>query len=133
VAAWDAHDLAAAAACLHEDFENHQLPLGVTVGREAYLDHLRGWFDAYPNLRVELRGCAADGETVFIETVETGTRDGGETHTFFGCDVFEVRDGLVAIQRGYWDYSVATGESAPRAGGHRPEDSQFFQPRAAPQ
>jgi steroid delta-isomerase-like uncharacterized protein len=134
VAAWNAHDLDAAAACLHVDFENHQLPLGVTVGRDAYLDHLRRWFDAYRDLQVEVRSCLATADRVCIEVVERGTRSGefqglapsGRPETYFGCDVFEVEEGLVTIQRGYWDFSVATGSPAPLAGGHGPGDSRFF-------
>lgn len=139
VAALNDHDLVAVADCVHVDFENHQLPLGVIVGREAYLRHLRSWFEAYPDLRVEVRTCVAAAGTVCAELIEHGTRSGifngtppsGELETYFGCDVLEVRDGRIAIQRGYWDYSVATGLPAPRAGGHGPGDSRFFQPRGA--
>ncbi|MGI8714883.1 MAG: ester cyclase [Solirubrobacteraceae bacterium] len=140
VDAWNDHDLAAAASCITAEFENHQLPLGVVVGRDAYLTHLRSWFAAYPDLRVEVRTCFSVADTVCLEVAERGTRRGtfgeapphGGPETFFGCDVFEVRDGRVAIQRGYWDYSVATGLPAPRAGGHGPDDSRFFQPHDLP-
>ena len=140
VDAWNAHDLAAVSECLHEDFENHQLPLGVTVGREAYLRHLTAWFDAYPDLHVTVRSCFGLGTLVCLETVESGVRTGRmggappsrRRESFFGCDVFEVHDGRVAIQRGYWDYSVGTGLLAPRAGGHGPDGSRYFRPEDPP-
>lgn len=136
VAAWNAHDLDAVAGCLDADFENHQLPLGVTVGRDAYLRHLEAWFAGYPDLAVELRTCFAVDGSVCAEVVESGTRSGpfagvepsGARETFFGCDVFEVRDGRIAIQRGYWDYSVGTGLPAPRAGGGGPDGGRYFRP-----
>jgi hypothetical protein len=62
-----------------------------------------------------------------------GAAPSGRPETFFGCDVFEVREGSIEIQRGYWDYSVATGLPAPRAGGHGPDDSRFFQPTESTQ
>jgi hypothetical protein len=62
-----------------------------------------------------------------------GAAPHGRQETFFGCDVFEVREGRIEIQRGYWDYSVATGLLAPRAGGHGPDDSRFFQPAESAQ
>lgn len=137
VDALNAQDFAAVAACLAPDFENHQLPFGVIAGHEAYMAHLRKWYDAYPDLHVEVRSCFAVDGVVCLEVIEYGTRSGefngappsGELETYFGCDVLEVRDGLITIFRGYWDYSVATGLPAPRAGGHRPEDSRYFQPR----
>lgn len=121
VDAWNDHDLDAAADCVADAFENHQLPLGASVGRQPYLAHLRSWFEAYPDLRVEVRTCLAAGNIVCLEVIERGTRHGafagapatGRPETFFGCDVFEVHDGRIAIQRGYWDYSVATGLPAP--------------------
>jgi steroid delta-isomerase-like uncharacterized protein len=141
VAAWNARDLAAVASCIAPDFENHQLPLGVVVGRDRYLAHLQGWFDAYPDLVVEVRTCLADGDLVCLELAERGTRrsvfrgaaPSGRQETFFGCDVFEVREGRIEIQRGYWDFSVATGLPAPLAGGHGPDDSRFFQPAESTQ
>jgi limonene-1,2-epoxide hydrolase len=138
VAAWNAHDFDAVASCLSIDFENHQLPLGVTIGRDRYLDHLAGWYRDFPDLQVELRACFGFAGTVCAEVRESGRRarprgdsgdeSGGERETFFGCDLFEVRDGRIVVQRGYWDYSVATGRLAPLAGGHGPGGSRYFQP-----
>jgi steroid delta-isomerase-like uncharacterized protein len=134
VDAWNDHDLDAVASCISDEFENHQLPLGAVIGRAAYLAHLRSWFEAYPDLRVEVRTCFSVGSVVCLEVIERGTRRGvfggaapsDRLEAFFGCDVFELRDGRIAIQRGYWDYSVATGLPAPRAGGHGPDGSRFF-------
>jgi steroid delta-isomerase-like uncharacterized protein len=135
--ALNAHDLEAVADSVAPDFENHQLPLGVMRGRERYVRHIERWFRAYPDLQVELRTCLAVGGMACAELIEHGTRTGefngappsGAHETFFGVDVFEVRDGRLAVQRGYWDYSVGTGLPAPMAGGHGPDDSRYFQPR----
>jgi steroid delta-isomerase-like uncharacterized protein len=137
VAGINARDLDAVADTIAVDFENHQLPLGVIVGRDAYMRHLGRWFEAYPDLHVDVVTCFAVDGTVCAELVEHGVRQGdfngqppsGAHETFFGVDVFEVRDGRLAIQRGYWDYSVGTGLPAPKAGGHGPDDSRYFQPR----
>lgn len=136
IEAWNSHDLERIAGFFHADFENHQLPFEPVVGRDGYLEHCRRWFDAYPDFWIEPVTLFGHGELVCLESRGGGTRRSG----FFGaepdgraavncaCDVFEFRDGLIERERGYWDFSVYTGDRAPQAGGHGPSGSRFFRP-----
>lgn len=121
-AAWASHDLDRIAAFFHHDFENHQVPFEPVIGLEAYLQHCARWFDAYPDLRFECVSMFGQGNLVCVENRATGTGEAaffgavpvGRQAIFESCDVLEFRDGKVARQRGYWDFSVVTGGVAPR-------------------
>lgn len=124
--AWNSHDLDRIGRFFHPRFENHQLPLQPVIGRDRYLEHCAHWFSAFPDFRIEAVSLFGMGDRVCLESRGGGTRRGG----FFGndgservqivhaCDVFEFEDGLILRERGYWDFSVATGVAAPMAGGH---------------
>lgn len=121
--AWGSHDLDRIATFFHDDFVNHQTPFEPVVGLAAYLRHCAHWFEAYPDLRFESVSRFGQGDLVCIENRAVGTRKAGffgtdsdsREEVFQSCDVLEFRAGKVAMQRGYWDFSVTTGEIAPRA------------------
>jgi predicted ester cyclase len=124
VDAWNSHDIERIAAFFHDDFENWQLPIPTVRGLDAYRDHLRHWFAAYPDLRMEIVTLFADGDSVCLETRGVGT----SSAPFFGgagdsasnenraLDILELRDGKVWRERGYWDFSLFTGSASPLAG-----------------
>jgi predicted ester cyclase len=124
VEAWNSHDVERICAFFHEDFENWQAPLPTVRGLPAYREHLERWFSAYPDLRLEIVTLFAEGELVCLETRATGSPVG----RFFGrepaaaegvnraLDVLVLRDGKVWRERGYWDFSLFTGERSPLAG-----------------
>ena len=123
VDAWNSKEIEWISSFFHEDFENHQLPLPVVRGLEAYREHLRRWFEAYPDLRLEIVTIFARGNRVCLETRAEGTPGA----TFFGVepvpkrvnralDIIELRDGKVWRQRGYWDFSLWTGRPSALAG-----------------
>lgn len=132
--AWNSHDRGRIRPFFHDDFENHQLPFPPVIGLAAYLEHCGHWFEAYPDFRIEAVTLFGEGELVCLESRGEGTR----VHCFFGeepsgrrevnfaIDVFEFEDGKIRRERGYWDFSVATGRPAPTAGGHTDPRSPFF-------
>jgi predicted ester cyclase len=120
VDAWNSHDVERICAFFHDDFENHQAPLPPVIGLDAYRGHLREWFGAYPDLRLEIVSLFSERDLVCLETKATGT----PARAFFGVDeprgrdnraldVLELRDGRVLQQRGYWDFSLWTGAPSP--------------------
>ncbi len=122
VDAWNSHDVERICAFFHDDFENHQMPLPPVIGLDAYRRHLAEWFAAYPDLRIGIVTLFAEGDLVCLETEASGTPE----RSFYGVeptpgrenralDVLELRDGRVARQRGYWDFSLWTGAPSPLA------------------
>lgn len=124
VEAWNGRDVERICSSFHDDFENDQVPLPVVRGLDAYRAHLRHWFDAFPDLRLEIVTLFAEGDLVCLET----QAEGSPAVSFFGVepgggrvnralDVLELRDGKVWRQRGYWDFSLWTGHPSPLAAG----------------
>lgn len=125
VDAWNGKDVEEICSFFHEDFENWQAPLGVVSGLDAYREHLRTWFEAFPDLRLEIVALFAECELVCLETAASGL--GRPSSRFFGVspargervnralDVLVLRDGKVWRQRGYWDFSLWTGRPSPLA------------------
>ena len=134
VAAWNSHDLERIRRFFHQTFANHQLPFPPVVGLDAYLAHCRHWFSAYPDFRIEIVTLFGSDDLVCLETRAEGARrerffgtePSGAREVVHALDVLEFVDGKIIRQRGYWDFSVVTGEVAPMAGGHRDPTSPFL-------
>ena len=122
LAAWNSQDLDRIEAFFHPDFENHQMPFEPVIGRDAYLEHCRHWFEAYDEFWMEEVSLVGGGGIACLESRGGGVRKGsffglapsGEPEINHACDVFELRDGLIVMERGYWDFSLLTGAVAPR-------------------
>lgn len=89
--AGDAGDIAALYA---EDAVNHQIALAPVEGRAAIEEFHRQSFAAGP-LTCTPINLLIDGEWAALEWVDP--------NGFRGCGFFQVRDGLIVQQRGYWD------------------------------
>jgi AcrR family transcriptional regulator/predicted ester cyclase len=121
VDAWNSQGIERICSFFHDDFENWQAPLPTVRGLSNYREHLRTWFTAYPDLRLEIVTLFAEGELVCLETRATGSPAG----LFFNVeptaaaginralDILELRDGKVWRERGYWDFSLFSGQPSP--------------------
>jgi steroid delta-isomerase-like uncharacterized protein len=76
VAALNAHDAAAITSFWAPDGEE-RFPDAVCHGHDEIARYFQGVFDAIPDLRVEPRAFAAEGDSVFMHSVITGTHTGG--------------------------------------------------------
>lgn len=94
IAAFNAADAEALAALYHEDAVNHQVVRDPVVGRDAiHAMFAREFAGAEMVCIPENR--FADGEWAIMEWRDPkGLR---------GCGFFQVIDGRIAFQRGYWD------------------------------
>jgi ketosteroid isomerase-like protein len=123
VAAWNSHDVERICSFFHEDFENWQSPLPPVRGLASYREHLRTWFRAYPDLRLEIVTLFAEGELVCLETLASGSAAAPffdvEPRAAAGVnralDILVLRDGKIWRERGYWDFSLWAGEVSPLA------------------
>ncbi len=112
VDAYNRHDPDAAAALYDENVTNVQLPYGKPVqGREAMRDTYVKVFQAFPDIHVEVENLLEDGPWVAVEWQFHGTMRGefaghppnNSEFKMRGCEVFQVVDGKIHVQRGYWD------------------------------
>lgn len=94
VAAFNAADATALAALYRPDATNHQVMFDPVVGRDA----IRAMFErefAAAEMECIPENLFEDGEWAMLEWRDPkGLR---------GCGFFQVIDGLIAFQRGYWD------------------------------
>ncbi len=102
--AWNANDLDRVVASLHPDVRYHNIPLQPIQGREAvrtYL-HSAGSFDW---VDWKLLAIAESGDTVLTERIdEFGI--GGVHVKLPIMGAFEIRDGLIAAWRDYFDLAT---------------------------
>ena len=111
-AAFNQRDAAAAAALYHEDATNIQVPFGEPLrGRRAMLENFTEFFRAFPDSYTRVESIFEDGDWAIIEWSGGGTFLGkfagqaptGRTFTLRGCGFFQIVDGKIRSQRGYWD------------------------------
>lgn len=121
IEAWNSHDLEAISRFFHIEFENHQAPFAPVIGLEAYLEHCRHWFAAFSDFRISEVTLFASGDIACLESLSKGTckdsffglTPSEESEVVHACDIFEFRQDLIYRERGFWDFSVATGSPAP--------------------
>lgn len=101
--ALNAHDVDALADCFHENLvsENFVHPSQTFTGREQVKRNWAQMIANVPDLRAELLGTAADGDTVWGEWRIYGTRRDGELLDLRGVVISKVEDGRVSSSRRY--------------------------------
>jgi len=94
VEAFNRADADALAAMYEEGAINHQVAEGPVEGRAAIREMLRDGFAAAP-MTCMVENLFQDGDWAILEWRDPkGLR---------GCGFFQVRNGKIAFQRGYWD------------------------------
>jgi steroid delta-isomerase-like uncharacterized protein len=104
LAALNAGDADAVAACVTEDFVNeHTSARGVSrIGRSAYRQALDGFLDQFRDLQYEVEETIIDGDRAAIAYTMTAVVD-GRPISIRGMFRFRISDGLVAQRVDYWD------------------------------
>jgi steroid delta-isomerase-like uncharacterized protein len=112
VAAFNARDARAVAELYHEDAINLQVAIGIPlVGRVAIQENMKQFFEAFPDNYTNIVNLFEDGDWVILEWEGGGTLLGAmgniqPTQKHFklqGCGFFQIVDGKIKVQRGYWD------------------------------
>lgn len=94
IAAFNAGDAAALGAMYHNDATNHQVANEPVIGRTAIEAMFAREF-AHAKMVCIPENVFEDGEWAILEWRDPlGVR---------GCGFFQVREGKIAFQRGYWD------------------------------
>lgn len=119
VAATNAHDVDAVAACFAEDYEN-ETPVHPSRGFRGRGQVRQNWeqiFAFVPDLRADVTRSVIDGDTAWTEWEMRGTRRDGTSHQMRGVVLFGVRDGVAQWARFYLepvDAGTATVDDAVR-------------------
>lgn len=112
VAALNAHDARRAAELYHDEAINHQVAAsGPVVGKAAILQDFAQFFRTFPDSYTQVENLFEDGDWAILEWKGGGTFLGefagtpptGKRFTLRGSGFFQVIDGKICLQRGYWD------------------------------
>lgn len=112
VAAYNRHSADDAVALYDQNVSNVQMPYGKPVqGREAMHATYVKVFQAFPDIHVQVENIMEGDQWVAVEWIFSGTMKGdfaghppnSSRFTMRGCEVFQVVDGKIHTQHGYWD------------------------------
>jgi steroid delta-isomerase-like uncharacterized protein len=111
IAAFHARDPDRVADLYHVEAVNWQVADNPVIGRDNIRDMVAQFFSAFPDSYTNVENVIADGNWAAWEWVGGGTfaRDlgpiaaTGKTFEIRGCGFFEIVDGKIKLQRGYWD------------------------------
>lgn len=112
IEAYNSHNSDTAASLYDENISNTQLPYGKTVqGREAMRKTYENIFRAFPDIHIEAENIIEQDSWVVVEWVFSGTMKGefaghspnDNRFSMRGCEIFQIVNGKIFIQHGYWD------------------------------
>lgn len=95
VAAFNRADTEALQSLYAPDAVNHQMPHQPVNGQQAIAQMFRDEFTAAPSMHCIPVQIIEEGDWAVLEWKDP--------KGFGGCGFFEVRNGLIQTQRGYWD------------------------------
>jgi ketosteroid isomerase-like protein len=101
--AWNAHDIETLLDCMTDDGVFHAsagpAPLGATyVGKEALRKGYAAVFDTFPDAQWRNGRHFVSGNDACSQWTFTGTRADGTRVEVYGCDLFTIRDGRIAVK-----------------------------------
>ncbi len=102
-AAFDAHDVKTLVGFITDDI---QLRLGnaeTVHGEAAFVDAVNAFHGSVAAVRHEILHVYRDGDVAIVEFAVRYTRLDGKVVTLPCCNVFRLRDGLIADYRSYLD------------------------------
>ncbi|MFE4226993.1 nuclear transport factor 2 family protein [Arthrobacter sp. NPDC056886] len=129
LAAFNDHDLEAAAALFHESYNSVQPahPARAFVGRAQMHANWAAIFAGIPDFRAEMLRSVDDGSTTWSEWTWTGTRSDGQPFDMRGVTIFETEDGLITSGTLYMEelerQDVGISEAVQTLTGRRQEQS----------
>jgi ketosteroid isomerase-like protein len=102
-AAFDARDLSALAAFMTDDVRLRLGNAETVVGKGAFVDAVSAFLGSVAGFRHEVINVWSDGDALIAELDVHYSRLDGREVTVPCCNVFGLRDGLVADYRSYID------------------------------
>ncbi len=112
IEAYNSHNPDAAASLYEDNVTNVQLPWGKSVqGREAMRNTYVNVFKAFSDIHIEAENIVEEAPWVVVEWRFHGTMKGefaghapnGNSFDMRGCEIFQVANGKIVVQHGYWD------------------------------
>jgi limonene-1,2-epoxide hydrolase len=109
-AAWEARDQQRILDAFTDDGEYHNMPLDPAVGKAAIAALLGVILSPASDVKFEIRQIAAAGDVVLTERIDRFVM-GGKTVELPVMGAFEVRGGMIAAWRDYFDMATWTKQT----------------------
>ena len=123
------HDAQRLIADLADDVTVSNVPFAKTYsGRNGYVEFAKLWFDAFPDVRIEVKNVILGGDWATVEMIATATQKGilktpmgdipslGRRGTLPAVELFRFREGKIVEAHFYFDAAtllVQTGALRP--------------------
>ena len=102
-ATFDAKDVSSLAGFMTEDVELRLGNAEMIKGKAAFVDAVNGFLGSIGGVSHEILIVYSDGDAAIVEFDVHYTRHDGKVVTVPCCNVFRLRDGLIAEYRSYID------------------------------
>ena len=102
-ATFDAKDVPMLASFMTDDVALRLGNAALTTGKAAFVDAVNGFLGSIAGVRHEILNVFTDGDAAIVEFDVHYTRHDGDVVTIPCCNVFRLRDGLIAEYRSYID------------------------------
>jgi ketosteroid isomerase-like protein len=102
-ATFDAKDVASLAGFVTDDVELRLGNAAVIRGKTAFVDAVNAFLASVAGVRHDIVTVCRDGDAAIVEFDVHYTRHDGNVVTLPCCNVFRLRDGLIAEYRSYID------------------------------
>ncbi len=109
-ATFDAKDVSTLAEFMTDDIQLRLGNAAMTQGKAAFVDAVNGFLGSIAGVRHEILHVFTDREAAVVEFDVHYTRDDGDVVTLPCCNVFRLRDGLIAEYRSYIDAAPVYAE-----------------------
>jgi ketosteroid isomerase-like protein len=109
-ATFDAKDVSTLASFMTDDVELRLGNAETIKGKTAFVDAVKGFLASIAGVRHEILTVYEDGDAAIVEFDVHYTRLDGKVVTLPCCNVFRLRDGLIAEYRSYMDASPVYAE-----------------------
>jgi len=112
IEAYNSHDPDAVISLYDENVTNTQFPWGKSVqGSEAMRKTYINVFKAFPDIYIEAENIVEESTWAVVEWRFSGTMKGefaghapnNNSFSMQGCEIFQIANGKILIQHGYWD------------------------------
>lgn len=112
IEAYNSHDLDVVISLYDENVTNTQFPWAKSVqGREAMRNTYVNVFKAFPDIYIEAENIVEELTWAVVEWRFSGTMKGefagnapnNNCFSMQGCEIFQIVNGKILIQHGYWD------------------------------
>jgi len=109
-ATFDAKDVSTLADFMTDDVQLRLGNAGMIQGKAAFVDAVNGFLGSIAGVRHEILRVFTDGDAAIVEFDVRYTRLDGDLVTIPCCNVFRLRDGLIAEYRSYIDATPVYAE-----------------------